>query len=326
MSAPSVCDSATVDPLVSAAIWNLLGVPAEKPSDEKIRLLLQQLDHADYLPPPAWHDAVELFAEARAQDMCRIEQSCPALFRDFEYRLRIEIDDLANQFFVISPAHRHLQSHDLARRSRRWPSLRARLALLEPGLAVEPLELEKNGDERATSLAHSAFRLFPLDVTSRQRLICELLGPMYAQPQAWETAARRLSAVHPEVASLVPEFLAAVMTLGDHERRENLKYDDRRRETVEDAEWSANTYGYYWELLRGYIARNPILVIFVGIPLLVLIMAAIYDLANKERPAPSRSRDKTGEIPWTHLLRHDQDSRRRNQFPSAPHSEGTSRE
>ena len=41
----------------------------ELPPTERVRLLLQQLDYADYLPPSTWHDALEILAGPAAEDV-----------------------------------------------------------------------------------------------------------------------------------------------------------------------------------------------------------------------------------------------------------------
>ncbi len=282
--------------------------------------MLAQLDLADYLPPPAWHDAVYLLTAASSARGDSPWLSRPALGREFEEGLRTEIDEFSSRFFHLSPTERLSQWNELSPRTRAWPSLRARLALLKPGLALESIPVEFIRDERAADLAQSLVRLFPLEAACRRTLIGRKLASMVDEPHEWEKAARRLSAEYPEMTLLVPEFVEGVMTLCDHERKKNLLYDARHRETDEDAEWRAHNFGYYLELLRADRTYYWIVGIFGAIPLLVLIIAALYDLAKKERPAQPASTYETVDKPRTFPARQDQIAPRSKRFQSPANS------
>jgi hypothetical protein len=122
--------------------------------------------------------------------------------------------------------------------------------------------------------------MFPLDSASRGRSIGDVLGSMIDDPHAWEKAAHRLTWDHSEIALLVPEFLAAVTTLCDDERKENRRYDARNRETAEDAEWESQNLGDYLKILKGARAQYWLFGIFGGIPLLALTFAIISEIVS----------------------------------------------
>jgi hypothetical protein len=227
---------------------------------------------------------LDLLADANPQRADATWLSCPTLGREFEDRLRTEIDQLATRFWNVPPADRLSQWNDLSQQSRCWPSLRARLALLEPGLALGTIALKSTAADRAASLVQSIERLFPLDAASRGRSIGEVLGSMLDEPHAWEEAAHRLSRDRPDIALLVPEFMIAVTTLCDHEREEIRRYQAGVRETVEDAEWECQNLGYYLDWLRGDRSTYWLCGIFGGIPLLVLVIAAVVDFVAASAP------------------------------------------
>lgn len=284
MSDLSIGEDVAVEDIDPSALWNLLGIPDEATPTERVRLLLQQLDLADYLPPPAWYAVLELLAQASPDGAGATWLSRPSLSREFEDRLRTEIDQLATRFWNIPPADRLSQWNGLAQRSGCWPSLRARLRLLEPGLALESIVIDETGDELASRLAQLIAQLFPLDAASRGRLIGDVLGSMIDKTHAWEEAAHQLSSDRPEIAQLVPEFLAAVTTLCDREREESLRCEARIRETDEDAEWDSENGWYDSESPQTTRIFYCILGAIVGIPLLLQIFGLIAGLAKPERP------------------------------------------
>ncbi len=270
-------------------LWNLLGIPSNLPPDDRTRRLLQQLQSADFLPPPAWHDAVEILAGATSKKSGAFWLSRPAFCREVEDQLRIAIDELANRFFTILPDDRLSQWNELARQSGFSPALRARLALLEPGLALGSLTNNAMGDDLAMTMVHAISRIFPVDAATRRQLIGETLGPMFDRPHDWEDAARGLSRDRPEIAALVPEFVAAVAALCDPEREEARRREARARTAALEAEWdSQNRWYYESDLTPEYFRRYKyhLLGIFGIFLALVLLADVIVERAPTAGPAP----------------------------------------
>ena len=331
----SVGEGAAVEDIAPSELWNLLGIPGEVPPTERVRLLLQQLDHADYMPPTAWYDVLELLADANPECAGTIWHARPALSREFEDRLRTEIDELATRFWDIAPTDRLPQWNGLAQRSRCWPSLRARLALLEPGLALDLIAIDVTGDERVTRLAQSVVQLFALDATSRGQSIGAVLGSMVNDPHAWEEAAQRLSRDRPEIARLVPEFLAAVTTLCDHEREENLRYEARNRETAEDAEWETYSLFDYLNSLRvdcilkwiTRIALRLLRLLLIAVNAFLLLILKILDSINASSagtkpPEYSSSNGDDANATRVDACPRAESTPQGKPFPATPNSEG----
>ena len=318
----SALDCPPESEFVRTAIGDVLGVPGNTAPSERTRLLLQQLDHTDYLPPPAWHDALEIFADPNLELVGEAWLARPALCREFEDRLRFETDHLATRFFDIPPADRLLQWTDLARQSRFSRALRARLALLKPGLALELGSMDAIVGDRTSHLVPWIVEMFPLEAAARARSIGKAIGSMIDDRHDWEATAHRLSQDHPEIAALVPEFLAAVLTLCEHEREleEKLRRAARDCGTAEGTGWESQNLGDYLKWMRGVRADYWIFGIFGGIPLLVVLIAVLIERSAKERLYRINPNDEIINVPRADPTSRIQDSLHKWPFPQPPGS------
>lgn len=287
MSADSSRETIQLDHDPSPTLWKIVGISADVPAGERTSRLLAQLEDAAYLPPAAWHDAIELLAEGDQSSELN-SQTRPALCREIEDGLRAEIDQFTGRFFSIAPADRRAQWHDLAQRAHVSPSARARLALLKPGIDVQPSALEIGESPRGAKLAEMVLQFFPLDASSRRRLIGCLLATMFDEPHEWEAAAHRLAAVQPEMAALVPEFLGGVVRLCDHERHEARRREARAVTLAKDAEWEEDRW-FDLDTPKGRRRSYWLVGIFMALPLTVVILFKISELVSgrgKQEPAP----------------------------------------
>lgn len=315
MSASSLCEIASPDGPSSSALWNVLGIREDAPAAERIRCALAQLEQADFLPAAAWHDAIELLTVAQPQLGCAWNERA-ALCREIEDRLRAEIDGFANRFFSVAPMPRRTEWDDLQLRARAWPSLRARLGLLEPGLALDSPATELGDDPRAAALAELIIRLFPLDAGARRRLIGRFLGTTFSEPHSWECAAHDLSHLDPATAALVPEFLNAVTGLCDHEREAARRREARAAKEARDAEWDNEDRWYDTDTAQGRRHYYYMVGIFGAAPLLLLIIILIVDLSTGGTP----SHYKRVEERWPRSWEREQRPTRKGGSLSPSHS------
>ncbi len=317
MSDSPLIDDARVLPHAAQSLWGILGIPAEAPPAEQRRQLLQRLEHGDYLPPPAWHDAIEILARGRAEDPAWLSR--PALRREIEDRSRDEIDRLALRFLSMPPSDRQAQWSALRRKCDHCPALRARLALIEPGRSSELGELEVLSDESLACLVRWIMRLFPLDAASRRQAIGEALGTMSDAPDRWEEAGKALAQGMPQIAQLVPEFLAAVASLCDRRREDEVRSVARARNAVEEAEWQSHDPWYYFSSRRWQFVLYGC---FAGIPLVLLLLAIFNDYFRKSAPqAPSAARGGASEAEIQRFVRDADAWRRKRASPSAERRE-----
>jgi hypothetical protein len=290
----------------SAVLSNLLGISGANSEEEQIRVLLWQLDQADYLPPPVWHEAIAIVTGREQIDWETADVSFPALREESEEKLRLEIEDFVTRFAALVPRERRAEWNELLRRSQAWPQFAKRLRLLEPGLEFA---LPIAGLDEATHidrLLQCIAQLFPLDVLARHRLIGELLQPMRGDPHQWRSAVFELGRTHPQAVNLVPEFVLAVTQLRTREERYYERRGSRRLTVAEEPDpekpdpkeprrsqvkpltlsrlqfWGEHSY--FW-----------VVAVFFGIPLLLVLAALICEYAIPNSRFEGRAKSRTAQ-------------------------------
>ncbi|MFN0055838.1 MAG: hypothetical protein ACKV0T_27150, partial [Planctomycetales bacterium] len=190
----------------------LFGIPAHAAPADRVRLVLRQLESADFVPPAAWQDAVEILSRPAPEEESSSPTGSRAFQQDYEDRLREEIDTLASRFFLTPPAQRQQSWIDLCDQCRRSLPLTERLARLEPGLAIESPEftvVAPHSDE----LAGWILRLFPLSPEARAIQFCVALDQAAVDAGAWVHAAAWLQKEQPEIARLGVDLIDAILFL-----------------------------------------------------------------------------------------------------------------
>ena len=167
----------------------------------------------------------------------------PAMLREEEQRLQQEVDRLARRFFSCDPADRRDRWRRLSTECAPFPRLAARLAALEHGLSVQPIEVADD-EPMMQQLAEHVQALFgraPLDRAERRgRIIAEM------EVSKWAVAARAFKRKYPELAALAPDLVDR-LAVGDQPAPVRRKVDTitaRRR----GAAAASSDSGGWWKV------------------------------------------------------------------------------
>ena len=98
--------------------------------------ILSHLDEANFVPPPAWRQAIWLLSDPKAPQAWP-ESGYDAFHEALENSLAEDVDAFATAFFSLPRGPRRAKWTQLLEQSAAFPRLRARLAPLQPGLDVE---------------------------------------------------------------------------------------------------------------------------------------------------------------------------------------------
>jgi hypothetical protein len=115
-----------------------------------------------------------------------------------EERLRGKVEGFAKQFWDLPAPERRRCWEELRDRCAFAPTLRARLRLLEPGLAVDPRVTKE--DDRVTELARHVRELFILRLGRCAQARQDIFRRMKGEKKAWKAAARQLRRTAPNLA------------------------------------------------------------------------------------------------------------------------------
>jgi hypothetical protein len=169
--------------------------------------ILSQLEDAEFMPPPAWRQAIWLLSNPQ------LPQAWPAADDDAfheaaENQLAEVVDQFAANFFSLSSAQRRVKWTKLQKSVSTFPRLRARVAALQPGLDVESTVPDGQNKQDAI-LVERLRRLFVLkpgdQVVQRRQWLANMHGD-------WRPAVRRVRARFPKLAHLDNEFLSALFS------------------------------------------------------------------------------------------------------------------
>jgi hypothetical protein len=189
------------------------GLAAYVPPAERQRRLLRHLDSAEFMPPVAWHDALEIVLQSQTEVEAGGPPDCRAFCREVEDRWRDEVDEFARSFFAIPPDVRRERWARLRDQCALSHSLAFRLKRLEPGLAIAAANFAGDSSP-AGKLADWIVHLFTLTPEARARQVCVALDLVVRNAKYWRKAAARLPRVRPDIARLDPELLDGIRLLG----------------------------------------------------------------------------------------------------------------
>jgi hypothetical protein len=169
--------------------------------------LFRKLRDDDYLPAPVAHEALLALAGRPVGDQSLLAEEADA-FED--YRLNIEVDRLASDFFAIPVPTRFERWQALALACSRHPRLSLRLRALKAGLEIERKAVA-DPSPTVSRLADDLLELFPLPpevraVEARARVQRFLADPRL-KPAEKSRAVHQLIKRHSSVASLGPGYL-----------------------------------------------------------------------------------------------------------------------
>lgn len=181
-----------------------LGLSPHASSEEARAAWLRRLPEDDFVPSSESRWALAALLR-RPQDGGWEARADEAAFVAEEERLRDEVETFATQFWDIPVGERRRRWEELRDRCAFAPALRARLRLLEPGLAVEARIASE--DERVIHLANHVREIFVLRPGLRARARQEILHGMRKNRQKWKAAAQNLRHACPEFASLGDDLL-----------------------------------------------------------------------------------------------------------------------
>jgi hypothetical protein len=168
--------------------------------------IVAHLEQAEFMPPPAWRQAIGLLCDPQAQQT-RPDGEFDAFREAAENQLAEVVDLFAAEFFSLAAGPRSVKWTKLLKLVNEFPRLRARVNSLQPGLAVEP-DPRGGQDQQEAILAERIRRLFvlkPADQAAQRR---QWLAAMEGD---WRPAVRKMRTTRPRLARLDSEFLSALM-------------------------------------------------------------------------------------------------------------------
>jgi hypothetical protein len=222
--------------------WALtqLDLPPDTTDADLRGTFMQCLADEDFVPPWRWQQGFALLHQRSARTADRVLEQGQAVLDD-EERLRAEISDFAAVFFDL----------DCDERSRRWkrlrdqcgshPALATWLDDLTGGLLVRAAPDKEVLDERVQELAEQMRSLFVLNRSRQARRRQEFLTRIEKELLAWETAARKLQKLDPELAGLDPVLLKQVLTWRNEQFAGLNKRMTRRQRASEPAAATGNS-------------------------------------------------------------------------------------
>ena len=214
----------------------LLGAGPDAGPDDRRRAALAQLDHADYDPPAAWHDAIallfgpeELRLDPEDDQNAAFQVSKPALRDEMERQLGDEIEKFAARFFDIDPIERTRIWKALRQRGEFSGMLSRRPELLAPGLNVVAPRHDSLGQDGQSLLIRWIIGGFPLRMRNRAAIWMLACDVMRNSPENWSVAADQLRRDNREIARLAPDLVAEASLLQVQQRRRTQQIKVRQR-------------------------------------------------------------------------------------------------
>ncbi|HEY7424971.1 MAG TPA: hypothetical protein VH682_12140 [Gemmataceae bacterium] len=182
--------------------------PSASPAEVRAAWL-KRLPEEDFVPSCelSWALAAMLRRQPESGWETRADE---AAFAAEEEQLRGEVEAFAEQFWDVPVGERRRRWEELTDRCPFAPTLRARLRLLESGLAVDPRAPSE--DAQVIELANHVRELFILRPGPRARARQDIFRRMEGDREKWKTAARRLRYACPPLASLGADLLNKIET------------------------------------------------------------------------------------------------------------------
>ncbi len=208
----------------------LLGVESHVAPDERRRACLAQLDEADFDPPAAWHDSVDVLIRPGRTSGAFTWHSIPALYEEAETGLSEEIEEFAARLLGIEPAERTRIWTSLSKRAEFSPALKRRLALLEAGLHIVVPEQLTSAPDRQGRLIRWVLAFYTSRLPTRTAIWIVACDAMCDSPEDWGRAADGLASQHPEIAQLAPELVDNARSWKSQRRVVQQRTKSRRRE------------------------------------------------------------------------------------------------
>jgi hypothetical protein len=186
-----------------------LGLSPHASADEVRAAWLRRLPEEDFVPSSElrWALAALLRRQPERGWETRADEAASAAE---EERLRGEVEAFAEQFWYMPADERRRRWQELTDRCAFTPTLRARLSLLESGLAVD--SHAPSEDARVVELADHMRELFVLRPGPRARARRAILRRMKDDRKEWKAAVRRLRRACPTLASLGNDLLDKINT------------------------------------------------------------------------------------------------------------------
>jgi hypothetical protein len=238
-----------------------LGIDALSGTDSIRSRLLQFLEAAEYLPPAAWRDAIDVLNfpcdDAR-------QHTCAPFRKELEHRLRDALDQFVAEFFAVSRDTRKERWSRLAAESAPFLPLRVRLDRLAAGLDVNADGFHRATGQTAT-LAERLRIIFQSHPTHAGRHLHALQQEIARDQKVWEEAANELNRHFPDIAGLQPSLVNDTANASRSARLIARVQESQRRDYEE--EFGSHEFQYW----RDRIIQWSFLGVFLLIVVLVLI-------------------------------------------------------
>jgi hypothetical protein len=238
----------------------LVGDDESLPEHKRRIRALKQIDAADYVPAPAWSDAVEALA---AKGVATPAGCGAALHCEIESQLADEVAEFARQFFSLPPPERQARWRDLLDRAQFWPAVRLWLSQHRAGLALCVPAVDGDQDEDTAELVRRIAALYAQRPDIRVRLAGQLVEAFAERPQAAKAAAARLRVAHPEFAAIVPRLLDEMVRLPSRQKQmARFRAASRRRQKLWHRAWRS-VWSNIRRPVRGF--RIPAIIVVLWI-------------------------------------------------------------
>ncbi len=177
-----------------------LGLDAVPDAAALRALAIRRLAEVDFVPPWKWQQAVLVSSQADTQSDGGAWRAQFQL--DEETRLRGDISEFAEAFFRLDLEERRRRWQALSRQCASHPALAIRMRELEPGLAIQSVEVR--GTAEYCQLAVHVGELFQMHGASRAVRRRELLYRMLDRWKHWATLAALMRSSDAGIAALEP--------------------------------------------------------------------------------------------------------------------------
>lgn len=189
--------------------FQVLGVAAGTSPRQVHAAVLEQLDSADFVPPPPLEQAVLLVADKLPASLWARDRGTE-MFRARERELSKYVERLASVFFSLDPVKRRAAWQAARQRAAFSIPLSARLDALAAGLDVTLPALIGDGTSFTDRLANGVCKSFVMVPPARAAWREEQIERALADPHPWQAAARDLQHRYPQLLRLAPELIASL--------------------------------------------------------------------------------------------------------------------
>ena len=253
-----------------------MGLSAQSDSDQIRRSAFEQLAKLDFSPSESWHTALVVILGPESKAFRDVPDS---YFEIREEQLNQQIDNLAQEFFQLSPEQRRARWDELYPVCQPWPQLRLWLDQLKRGLDVRPESLA-NTAESIQVLGTLICRSFVLPPARRASLLLNELTPSLLSQSFRETAVHTLWRFFPKIASLDEQLLDDLIGKPRSEPIPKKSTKKRRPKVVKEAVSDDEN-----------MEPGPTLMPFLWMTIAFFLIAMARSCSsNTERPVPNQRR------------------------------------